>query len=99
MRVLWSDQAITDLWEIRDYIAEESEDSAVRTVKRLFERECQLADSHALDVLYPSTSTWGCENCWKAAIASSLDQEGRSLDRGNCSRLSPVGVDTEVRPT
>ena len=32
MRVFWSDQAIADLWEIRDYIAEEYEHMEMREV-------------------------------------------------------------------
>ncbi|MCK4516977.1 MAG: type II toxin-antitoxin system RelE/ParE family toxin [Spirochaetaceae bacterium] len=42
MRVVWSDQAITDLREIRDYIGRDSSDAAFRTVRRIFSHDSQL---------------------------------------------------------
>ncbi|MFN3840416.1 MAG: type II toxin-antitoxin system RelE/ParE family toxin [Cyclobacteriaceae bacterium] len=38
VKLIWTDQAITDLGDIGDYIAENSEKYAKLTVKKLFER-------------------------------------------------------------
>jgi addiction module RelE/StbE family toxin len=38
VKLIWTDQAITDLSDIGDYIAENSEKYAKLTVKKLFER-------------------------------------------------------------
>lgn len=38
VKLIWTDQAITDLGDIADYIAENSEKYAKLTVKKLFER-------------------------------------------------------------
>jgi plasmid stabilization system protein ParE len=38
VKLIWTDQAIDDLGDIGDYIAENSESYAKLTVKKLFER-------------------------------------------------------------
>ncbi|MBX2900945.1 MAG: type II toxin-antitoxin system RelE/ParE family toxin [Cyclobacteriaceae bacterium] len=38
VKLIWTDQAINDLGDIGDYIAENSEKYAMLTVKKLFER-------------------------------------------------------------
>lgn len=43
MRIIWSDRAIADLTEIRDFIAEDSAANAVAMVERLLDAAGRLA--------------------------------------------------------
>ncbi|MEJ7643721.1 MAG: type II toxin-antitoxin system RelE/ParE family toxin [Chryseolinea sp.] len=52
VKLIWTDQAIDDLGDIGDYIAETSERYAVLTVQKLYERTDVLKSYPKLEELY-----------------------------------------------